>query len=255
MKLRACLFLVLCSAANAALAVANATAGVGTNSGATCSKSYVPSNSASLLLMSINMQNNSPNFTISSVTDGTNGTWTAIDSGTTSGHFSDTWAYYVKNTTTSSITISGNFTGAGTVGACSMSIIEFTGFNTTTPIGNHSSGSLGTGSATDIVTAANVNASAGDALVLFGGNYYAPTWAAGATNPSSPTPTSRGAYSGGAGNSNTTVWASLLTVSYTGKVSLNPGAGVNDYGSVIGVQVNAGAAGTTAIRHRVSGGL
>lgn len=199
------------------------------------SVSFTPKVSGSIIMIGWNTENNGVSATVSTVADGTNGAYSLIDSGTISGHYSDSWVYWVENTTTSAVSVTVTFSGGSLQSA--VTVVEISG-QSATPVGNHSVGNLASGTALDIVTSsANVNSSANDAIVVFGGNYTAPTWSVGATNPASLAIDIF--KNNGTGNANAVVGHVILGgSSYTGQVSLNPGSGVSDFGNVIGVQIH-----------------
>lgn len=196
-----------------------------TNSGGT--QTFTPQANPSLLCVASN-DANPLTSNVTAVSDSHNGSWTSIVSNDAA--FSSLIAFCVKNTTTSAITIT--YTSAGGTGVV---VVEMVGANASFPasLPSTANGQLLSGTAADANTSGSVTGGAGDAILVFGGNYYGVTsWAAGATNPSGITLAAQQNIPG-AGNDNVVGFYALLSGSYSALAGVNPGTGITNYTNVI----------------------
>ncbi len=174
--------------------------------------------------------------TLTGVSDSANGAWTSVDA-QHGGSFAAIALFCVKNTTTSTITITWTVSAPGG----HASIIEVNGANSSFPgtIASHANGALTTGTAADINTSsANISGALNDGVLMFTYNYYGvTTWAAGATNPSGVTIPATGVSNNGTGSDNIAGAYSILTGTYSAAVGMNPGSGVSDFGTIVAVDI------------------
>jgi hypothetical protein len=210
---------------------ATGTTGVAANT-LTCA--ITPNVNNSLIFVVIHAQN-SAGRTLSSIADNVNGNYTLLANSNDASKFTDTYVYWVANTTTAALTITVTWSNSVSM---AMSVGEVSGQASSTPIGNQSQKNLTTGSSVDIITSANVAGSIGDMLVVAAGNYYTPTWTNAAQVPSpSPTIPTGATQNKGIGNGNSTFAYSILSSNYNNTLGLNPGT--TDDGDVIGFQIKA----------------
>jgi hypothetical protein len=200
--------------------------------------SYTPGAHPSVICVGVDFESNTP--TVSSVGDGTNGSYTSIGSSATLG-LDALRVYCVQNTASGALTIS--ITASATVQAA-FNVMEFSGCLASGAFSSisESSGTLNTSGAHDINTSGNVTGNSNDAIVTFTSMYYGPNpaFTVGATNPSGAAIPANATYPGGSGNNNITASYSILSGAYTGKVGNGPGASsANTYGNTIGFQIKA----------------
>lgn len=197
---------------------------------------FTPTTNPSVIVVSVNIPDNPASVSIS---DSINGAYTNI--GASGAAFSKTFAHYVKNTTTSALVITITPPGSAFM---AISVMEFSGADPTTPLGDKGIGTnSSSGSSQDIDTSSAVDGSAGDAIVAVSGNYYAPTWSVGATNPGGMAIISGATESAGTAAGNVTAAYVILSGSYSAAVGNNPGT--TTYGNTVGFQLVAAATGGT----------
>lgn len=220
-------------------------------SGTSCSVTVSGLTAGNLLYLA--MAWTAPSVTVNSANDGLGHNFTQIDA-TTGGSFAASYHGYLNNIS-SSITSVG-ITSSGSV-SCAAIVVEFTGQNTSSPIGGTAKGCY-TANASDhaIPTSGGLSAggSANDYIVSVSGNfnYPASNWYAGGTGaPASPYPPSGYAVqkvnnqTTGNGTAHTAVAGAGLSGSYSTDLSLDPGVSVSANGCTMAVVIKAAAGGAT----------
>ncbi len=193
----------------------------------------VSATTGNLLMVGIGSAYGAAGNTVS-VSDGTN---TYVSIANVAVGFANAQMLYAKNITGGSLTLTLT-TATIPLSASAVTVVEFSGLNASTPL----IGSPITGTNTSSTSAADNVANSGNLtsiptgaiIICWGQNYYAPTWAAGATNPVSMAVVSAASNNNGSGSGNLGFEWVQLASGYTGEVSINPGSGVSTYGSVIG---------------------
>lgn len=164
------------------MAIAFVQAQAGNGFGTSSLTVNITATSGNLLYVMIDVASNGAGpagTTINAPSDGVN-TYTAINA--VIGQDYDTGRqFYAKNITGGSLTLTINVPAPAGGPFVAMSVLEFSGCDTSAPLKGSATGT--TSSGTSITTASlSVSAASGDLLVAGVGNYSTPSWTAG--NPS-----------------------------------------------------------------------